>query len=157
MKKSVYVESTVISYLTAKPSRDVVVAGHQQLTREWWDYSLPKLNPFVSQFVVNEVSAGDPVASKARLKSISTFSLLEMKPEIEHIANQYFRAIRIPEKAKSDAFHLAVATWHGLDFLVSWNCTHIASARVRGIVEQINAQNDFATPMICTPEELMVV
>ena len=157
MKQSVYIESTVISYLIARPSRDLIVAGHQQLTREWWDFALPKLDPFISQFVINEISLGDPVASKSRIKIASDFPLLEMKPGIASLADQYFRAIRIPEKAKSDAFHLAIAAWHGLDYMVSWNCTHIASGRVRAIVEQINAKNNFATPTICTPEELMEV
>jgi hypothetical protein len=157
MKQSVYIESTVISYLTAKPSRDLIVAGHQQLTREWWERALPKLDPFISQFVVNEISVGDAFASKARLNSTATFPLLEMKPEIAYLADQYFKAIRIPEKARSDAYHLAIAAWHGMDYMISWNCTHIASGRVRNIVEQINIKNDLATPIICTPEELMEV
>jgi hypothetical protein len=157
MKQSVYIESTVISYLTAKPSRDLVVAAHQQITREWWDFALPKLTPFISQFVVNEISFGDPLASKARLNVCSGISLLEMTQDVNHLAKLYFNAIRIPEKAKADAYHLALATWHGLDFMVSWNCTHIASGRVRSIVEQINDDNNLASPTICTPEELMEV
>jgi hypothetical protein len=157
MKHSVYIESTVISYLTAKPSRDLIVAAHQQLTRDWWDIALPKFDAFISQFVINEISVGDPEASKARLKASSMFSLLKMNAEIADLADRYFRAIHIPEKALTDAYHLAMATWHGMDYMVSWNCTHIASARVRSIVERINAEIEYATPMICTPEELMEV
>jgi predicted nucleic acid-binding protein len=118
---------------------------------------LPGLDPFISQFVVNEISVGDPVASKARLNSTATFPLLEMTPDIAGLADQYFKAIRIPEKARSDAYHLAIATWHGLDYMVSWNCTHIASGRVRNIVERVNNKSNLATPIICTPEELMEV
>jgi predicted nucleic acid-binding protein len=157
MKQSVYIESTVISYLTSKPSRDLIVAAHQQITREWWDIALPKLDSFISQFVINEIADGDPVAAKARLQASSHFPQLKMNQEIADLANRYFKAIHIPEKAKTDAFHLATATWHGMDYLVSWNCTHIASGRVRNIVEHINAENDLATPTICTPEELMEV
>ena len=157
MKQSVYIESSVISYLTAKPSRDLIVAAHQQLTREWWDSALPKLNAFVSQFVINEIALGDREASKARLSVISNFSQLKMNAEIVDLANRYFKTIHIPEKAKADAYHLAMATWHGIDYLVSWNCTHIASGRVRNIVEHVNSMSNLATPMICTPEELMEV
>jgi hypothetical protein len=157
MKQSVYIESTVISYLTAKPSRDLIVAAHQQLTREWWDTSLPMLDAFISQFVINEISVGDPEASKARLKASSLFPLLKMGTEIADLAERYFKAIHIPAKARIDAYHLAMATWHGMDYMASWNCTHIVSGRVRTIVEQVNADNDLATPMICTPEELMEV
>jgi len=154
MKQSVYIESTVISYLAAKPSRDLIVAAHQQLTRDWWDVALPKFDAFISQFVLNEISEGDPEASKARLKSTSLFSLLKMNADL---ADRYFKAIHIPDKARTDAYHLAMATWHGMDYMVSWNCKHIASARVRSIVEHINAAIDYATPVICTPEELMEV
>jgi predicted nucleic acid-binding protein len=157
MKQSVYIESTIISYLTAKPSRDLIVAAHQQITREWWESVLPRLEPFVSQFVINEISVGDPAASATRLSASSTFPLLEMTPDVADLAARYFKAIQIPEKARSDAFHLAIATWHGLDYVVSWNCTHIASGRVRTIVERINSEFDMATPTICTPEELMEV
>jgi len=157
MKASVYIESTVISYLLARPSRDIVVAAHQQITAEWWKIALPKLDPFVSQFVINEISQGDAGASKERLKAVSGFSLLEITQEIEDLANRYFKKIHIPEKARADAFHMAMATWHGLDYLVSWNCTHITSARVRIIVEGVNDSLGFITPTICTPEELMEV
>jgi hypothetical protein len=157
MKQSVYIESTVISYLTAKPSRDIIVAAHQQITREWWEAVLPRLDPFVSQFVINEISVGDTMASKERIHASATFPLLEMNPDVANLATRYFKAIQIPKKATSDAFHLAIATWHGLDYVVSWNCTHIASGRVRAIVERINGEFDMATPVICTPEELMEV
>jgi hypothetical protein len=157
MKQSVYIESTVISYLAGKPSRDLIVAAHQQLTRDWWDIALPKFDVFISQFVINEISEGDPEASKARLKATSLFSILQMNAEIADLANRYFKAIHIPDKARTDAYHLAMATWHGVDYMVSWNCKHIASARVRSIVDHVNADVDYATPIICTPEELMEV
>ena len=80
-----------------------------------------------------------------------------MNSEIADLANRYFKAIHIPEKARADAYHLAMATWHGMDYLVSWNCTHIASGRVRNIIEHVNAMSNLATPIICTPEELMEV
>jgi hypothetical protein len=83
--------------------------------------------------------------------------VLEVVPEVHTLAAAYFAAIPLPDKAQSDAYHLALAAWHGLDYLVSWNCTHIVSGRVRMIVEEVNAQFGIRTPIICTPEELMEV
>ena len=128
MKQSVYIESTVISYFSAKPSRDLIVAAHQQLTRDWWELALPKFDAFISQFVINEISEGDAEASLARIKVSSSFSILKMRSEIATLADRYFNAIHIPEKSRTDAYHLAIATWHGMDYMVSWNCKHIASA-----------------------------
>ena len=104
MKQSVYIESTVISYLAGKSSRDLIVAAHQQLTRDWRDIALPKFDAFISQFVINEISEGDPEASHARLKATSLFSILKMNAEIADLANQYFKAIHIPDKARTDAY-----------------------------------------------------
>jgi predicted nucleic acid-binding protein len=130
-KQSVYIETTVISYLTARPSRDLVVAAHQQVTAEWWGNSLPLLDPFVSPLVIEEVSKGDETAAKLRLEKIAEFPILEITDEVRELAELYFERIPIPGKARGDAYHLAVATYHGMDFLVSWNFTHILSARVR--------------------------
>jgi len=92
-----------------------------------------------------------------RLDKVVSFSILEVVLEVRRLADEYFNAIQIPEKARADAYHLALAAWHGLDFLVSWNCTHIVSGRVKMIIEEINAEYGIRTPVICTPEELMEV
>jgi hypothetical protein len=156
-RPTVYVETTVISYRVAAPSRDLIVAAHQQLTRTWWEQALPALEPYVSPFVLDEISRGDSTAARDRLDAVATFSVLGAPPEVEDLARRYFDAIAIPAKARIDSFHLATAAWHGMDYLVSWNCTHIASARVRRIVAGINDVLDIRTPVICTPEELMEV
>ncbi|MFH1962888.1 MAG: type II toxin-antitoxin system VapC family toxin [bacterium] len=154
---TVYIESTVISYHNSRPSRDLIVAAHQELTREWWKNILPKCSLFISQFVLDEISRGNPKASDKRIKSVERIPLLEVVQPIVNLGLEYFDAIGIPEKARTDAFHIAVAVYHGLDYLVTWNCTHITGGRVRGIVERINDKHGFATPIICTPEELMEV
>ena len=156
-KQSVYIETTVVSYLAARPSRDLIVAAHQQVTVEWWENALPKLEPFVSPIVIEEASRGDESASKLRLDKISGFSVLEITSEVRELAEFYFGKIPIPDKARGDAFHLAVATFHGMDFLVSWNFSHILSARVRAVIQEINTIREISTPIICTPEELMEV
>ena len=157
VKPTVYIETSVISYLTAKPSRDLVVAAHQQVTHDWWDLALPKLEGFISAIVLEEIARGDPQAAQLRLQRVASFPILEIVREVHELAEAYFVAINIPQKARADAYHLALATWHGLDYLVSWNCTYIVSGRVCMIVEEVNARFDVRTPVICTPEELMEV
>jgi len=156
-KQSVYIETTVVSYLNARPSRDLIVAAHQQVTEEWWENTLSLLDPFVSPIVIEEVSRGDEASAKLRLEKIVRFPVLEITNEVRDLAELYFKRIPIPDKARGDAFHLAVATYHGMDFLVSWNFTHILSARVRAVIQDINTIRGISTPIICTPEELMEV
>jgi predicted nucleic acid-binding protein len=157
VKPSVYVETTVVSYLTARPSRDPLIANHQAITRKWWSAVLPSLDPFISQFVLTEILRGDAVASRERIAKVADFSVLQLSPEIRRLAQDYFVATGIPSKAEADAYHLAMASWHGMDYLVSWNLKHIVSARVRKIIEQLNERLGIRTPIICTPEELMEV
>ena len=157
MKPSVYIETTIVSYLTAKPSRDLVLAAHQQITTEWWTDVRPQVNCYVSAFLIDEASRGNAVYAQKRLDEIVDFTVLEVNEEIEDLARQYFEALQIPEKAKIDAFHLAVAAWHKMDYLLSWNCKHIASARVQKMMQKINAKLGIYTPVVCTPEELMEV
>jgi hypothetical protein len=155
MKPVVYVESSVISYLTADPSRELVVAGHQTITAEWWKNDLPKFKPVVSPVVLDEARAGDPIAAQKRLAAIENMEMLELTEEARELAMVYFEAIAMPESARADALHLALSTWHGTDDLVTWNCRHIASGRVKKIVSEINDARGIATPVICTPEELL--
>jgi hypothetical protein len=121
-----------VSHLTGRPSRDLVVAAQQEVTRTWWERALPRFRPFISPVVLEEASAGDPEADRRRLEAIS-----------------------LPGRARADSLHLALAAWHGVDFLVSWNCTHIASGRVRRILESVNRELRIRMPEICTPYELM--
>ena len=157
MKPSVYIETTIISYLTAKPSRDLIIAAHQQITIEWWTDVRPQVDCCVSAFVIDEASRGDVTYAQKRLAEIADFTVLEVNEQIEDLAQQYFAALQIPEKAKIDAFHLAVAAWHRMDYVLSWNCKHIASGRVQKTLREINTQLGVHTPVVCTPEELMEV
>ena len=155
MKPTVYIETSVISYLTAKPSRDLIIAAHQQITNDWWENALSNYEAFISPIVLEEISRGDANAIQARLEKVSIFPVLEILPEVRNLADTYFAAFAIPDKARADTYHLAVAAWHGMDFLVSWNCTHIVNGRIKLLIEEINAGQGIRTPIICTPEELM--
>ncbi len=156
-KQTVYIETTVLSYLTSRPSRDLLVAAHQQVTVDWWDNRLPLFEPFISPLVIEEVSRGDEMAARLRLEKIAGFPVLEITDGVRRLADLYFETIQIPEKARGDAYHLAVAAFHGMDFLVTWNFGHILNPRVRTVVQAINTVQGISTPIMCTPEELMEV
>jgi hypothetical protein len=157
MKPTVYIETTIISYLTARPSRDLIVAGHQQLTHEWWDKVRPRVQCFISPYVIDEARQGDPQAAQKRLKAIEELPILAVNESTRELALTYLAATKFPEKARVDAFHLAFPVWYEIDYLLTWNCKHIANGNVRRIVEGINSQLNIRTPVICTPEELMEV
>lgn len=157
MKPTVYIESTIISYLTARPSRDLIVAAHQQIIVDWWEDVRPKVDGFISPFVNQEISRGDEEAAQKRIEAVKDLPILEINDEIQKLAEKYFAALEIPEKARLDAAHLAVAVWHEMDYLLSWNCRHIISGRVKKSLEAINAPLNLKTPVLCTPEELMEV
>jgi hypothetical protein len=115
---------TIPSYLTAWPSRDLIIASHQQITREWWGKRRNKFQLYISQLVVDEASAGDPVAARERLGVIESLSLLDITPEVAELAASILASGKIPRKAATDAAHVAIAAVHGMDFLLTWNsCT----------------------------------
>ena len=157
MRPTVYIETTVVSYYTARPSRDLIVAAHQQITNEWWNDVLPGCAPHVSPVVLAETGRGDPRMAERRLDILSGMPLLELTDEVVGLADEYFATLGLSEGARPDSYHLALATWHGMDCLVTWNCKHLASTRVRRLVSEVNARRGIRTPDICTPEELMEV
>ncbi len=157
LKPSVYIETTIISYLTAQPSKDEMIANHQRITAEWWANVRPQVECFVSPLVIGEASRGDAVYAQKRLEAIADFVRLDVNEEIDALADKYFEGLQIPEKAQVDAVHLAIAVWHKVDYVLSWNCKHLASARVQKRLQQINMRLKVHVPVVCTPEELMEI
>lgn len=153
-KESVYIESSIISYIVAKPSRDLVTAGRQQLTVEWWDNESRNFDLFVSSVVFDEVGAGDPIPAAKRLQLLAALSVLTLTNEAIRLADELVRQHRLPAKAATDALHIAVATVHGIDYLLTWNCKHIANARMRAGIEKTCELAGYQTPILCTPEQL---
>ena len=154
MKPKVFLETSVISYLTALPSRDLIVAAHQQLTREWWN-TRDRFDIFVSQAVLREARAGDPVAADRRLAAIRGIPVLDVTQEASDLAESLLRDGALPARAAIDALHVAVAVISGTDYLLTWNCTHLAHPRIRGIIEGLCRNAGLEPPAICTPEELL--
>jgi len=155
MKPKIYVETTVISYYTSQISRDIIIAGHQQITREWWDNQIDRYTPYISEIVYDEITRGDSKAAKRRIKAVEGFNYLEINSNVLKIAKEYFEALDLPDKSRFDALHLALAVQHGMDYLVSWNFIHLVGARPRKVIEEINHQKGIKSPIFCTPEELI--
>lgn len=145
----------MLSYLTALPTRDLVHAAHQQITVEWWA-ARDSFDLFVSDAVLEEMRAGDAVAAGRRLSAAAGIAVLATSPDAQTLAKTLLRAAALPSKAAIDAIHVAVATVSAMDFLLTWNCTHIANAVTRPRIEAVCRLSGFEPPTICTPEELCV-
>ncbi len=155
MKPTLYIETTIPSYLKAKQSRDIIQTARQQITSEWWDNRLNDFDIYISQIVIDEAGEGDSVASAKRMEMIREFSLLEITEQVINLAEKIIIEKIIPEKAVRDALHIAVATFHEMSFLLSWNCKHIANAEIIKRLRKTVADEGFELPVICTPEELL--
>jgi hypothetical protein len=155
MKPRVYIETSVLSYLTAWPSRDLVQAAHQRVTSEWWT-GRERFELFVSDAVLAEASRGDSDAARRRLAAAEGLPALIATAEAQSLANALLRAAAMPAKAAIDAAHVAIATVNGMNFLLTWNCTHIANAVMRETIEGVCRGAGYRPPVICTPEELVI-
>ncbi|MCK6484335.1 MAG: type II toxin-antitoxin system VapC family toxin [Phycisphaerae bacterium] len=152
---TVYIETTVISYLTAWPSRDLVRAAHQQITREWWESRRPGFSLYASQLVLNEAASGYPKAAADRLQILAAFPLLEFRPPTLALAESLERALQLPYHARADALHVAVCAANGIDYLLTWNCRHLANATLAPKIERACLAHGLVSPRIVTPEQLL--
>jgi len=151
----IYLETTVVSHLAARPSRDLRVAAHQQATSEWWTRRREDFDLFASQLVVEEASAGDQEAASRRLEYLKGVPLLDLTDQSLALAEKLLTDGVVPTEAEEDALHIAVAAVHGMDYLLTWNCRHIANATMRGQIERACVDVGCDAPVICTPEELL--
>ena len=155
MKPKVYIETSIFSYLTARPSNDIRVVANQHATVEWWETRRSGFDLFISEFVIAEVSLGNPEAANKRLEVIAELPEISVTNEVRVLARALITEGPIPAKAEIDAFHIAVAAVNGVEYLLTWNCTHIANAVMRPKFDAICRQHGIEPPMICTPQELM--
>ena len=150
-----YLETSIISYVVARPSRDLVTAARQELTREWWARRRALFEVFVSEAVIAEARGGDAAAAARRLAVLADITLLEVTPAVTRLARLIAKAIGLPKQATADAVHIATAACHGIEFLLTWNSTHIANAELRPMLEKVTRKSGYAPPILCTPDELM--
>jgi hypothetical protein len=151
--KSVYVETTIPSYATARTSQDIILAGRQALTHIFWEQERCKYILFVSQDVIDECNLGDPDAAQKRLDFISGIPLLPITPEVDTLAAVYQKLLDIPDRAKTDCSHLAICVIEKIDFLLSWNCAHLG-VQANSKIRDYNEKHHLWTPLLVTPEAL---
>lgn len=154
MPPSVYIETSVISYHTSRLSRDIVTAARQTITQEWWDESSGQYEIFISALVVEEAKAGDSAAARKRLEVIEGLPFLEINESAEQIAQRLIDEELVPKTSAEDALHIALATVHGMDFLLTWNFRHINNAEMKARIRVAIEAAGYECPVICSPEEL---
>jgi len=155
VRHKVYVETSIFSYLAGRASRDLIVAARQQITHTWWRTRRSAFDLYVSQVVIDEAKAGDPTPAQRRSALLATVPTLDMPPEVAGLAAASIKGVPLPPKAGADAAHIAVAAYHRMDFLLTWNSTHIANAELRPRIERVCRERGYSTPILCTPDELM--
>lgn len=155
MKPSVYIETTIPSYLVVRATRDVVLAGHQQATRDFWNYRRNEYDLFISSYVLEESRGGEAEMAERRLQSLQGIPLLLETPESSTLALRLVARLGLPQRAEADAYHIAIAAVNEMDFLLTWNCTHINNLYMLRRIEETCRDAGFVPPVIGTPEELI--
>lgn len=156
MAASVYIETSVISYLTARPSRDVLTTTRQAITLEWWQTKRHKYDVFISVLVEKEISFGDSSAAEQRIKAVASIQSVAISPAAQIIATNLIAAKALPSNCVEDAMHIAIAAVQEIDYLLTWNFKHINNAETKSLIAKIVATNGYVCPIFCSPEELGV-
>jgi hypothetical protein len=152
---TLYIETSIISYLRQRPSTQVVMAARQLLTHQWWNEERDNYELVTSQYVLDEASAGDPALTAERLQSLDGIPLLPLEPEVAVIAQEIMSRAILPAKASIDALHIAIVAHHRIQFLLMWNCKHIANAKILPRIREVLTELGIPIPIICTPEEMV--
>lgn len=155
MSESVYIETSLLGYLTARPSENLIVMANVTITQQWWDTRRSLFDLYISQVVLDEVARGDKEIAARRLEILQDLPLLDVNENVEDLAAQFILKSNLPPKASDDALHIAVATVYGLNYLLTWNCKHIANAQIQRKLLQISVTAGYELPIICTPYGLM--
>ncbi len=156
-KKTVYIETSIVSYLMARPSRDLLAAAWQKVTIDWWDTQRDRFDLFASDIVIEEAGKGDEIAAARRLEALAAIPLLAITDEVLVFSEALIQAGAVPKKAIGDSLHIALSAVHGLDYLLTWNYRYIDNAETKPIIRSICLTNRYGYPEICTPQELMGV
>ena len=155
MGKRVYIETSLVSYLAAKPSRGLLTAAWQQLTHDWWDSHRSRFDLFTSELVLAEASKGHSDAAQRRLERLRGIPSLAITDRVVALAKRLVDAGALPKEAADDAMHLALAAIHGIDYLLTWNCRHLDNAELKPLMRSVCAVAGYRCPEVCTPQELM--
>lgn len=152
---TIYIETSIVSYLRQRPSTQIVAAARQVLTHKWWNDERPNYELVTSQYVIDEAADGDPNLAAERLELLNGIPLLTADPEVGQIANEIMARAILPPKALFDALHIALTVHHRIDYLLTWNCRHIANAKILPRIHRVLNDLCVPIPIICTPEEMV--
>jgi predicted nucleic acid-binding protein len=155
MSETVYIETSILGYLTARSTKNLILAANMEITKDWWELRRNDFTLYTSEAVLDEVAQGDAAISTQRLEILRDFPLLALNQAVQGLAAQFLTRSNLPPKAKVDAIHIAAATVHGMDYLLTWNCKHIANAQIQGKLAEISLDFGYVLPVLCTPSELM--
>ena len=153
--ETIYIETTVVSYLVANPSRDSIRAAHQQLTRQWWQDERQRYQCVTSEEVLKEAGLGDAEMARRRLEALLGLTVLAVDKSAQHLAQELLAARILPAAAASDAIHAVVAAQCQINILLTWNCRHLANPHLLGKLREFLGRRGLTLPEICTPIELM--
>jgi len=155
MTGSVYIETSILGHLTARPTDNLIVAANVKITQDWWNEHRSSFTLYASEIVEVEVAKGDPAIAAQRLNLLQSLMLLELTEEAFELSQAFLGQSNLPPKASNDALHMALATVYGLDYLLTWNCKHMANAQIQRKLTQISSNLGYTLPVICTPYELI--
>lgn len=155
MSESIYIETSIFGYLTARSTDNLIIAANIKVTQDWWDIRRSSFVLYASELVLDEASKGDTSIATQRLILLQSFMLLDLTEEAIDLAKEFLQQSNLPSKASNDALHMALATVYGLDYLLTWNCKHMANAQIQKKLAQISSDLGYELPVICTPYELM--
>lgn len=155
MNPTVYLETSIVGYLASRPSRDLITAANQQMTHDWWNDHRMGYELYVSEVVLDECNAGDPEAARERLNFLEQVEVLDATEEAKALSRALLDRVPLPEIAAVDALHIAIADFNGLQYLVTWNCRHIANATLLDKIESVCRSEGYEPPKICTPQQLL--
>jgi PIN domain len=155
MSETVYIETSILGYLTARSTKNLILAANMEITKDWWEYRRNAFVLYTSEAVIDEVAQGDKEIAAQRLEILRDFPLLALNQGVQELAAQFLAQSSLPPKAKVDAIYIAAATVHGMDYLLTWNCKHIANAQIQGKLAEISLDFGYTLPILCTPNELM--
>ncbi len=154
-KKTVYIETSIVSYLTARPTSDLLAAAWQKTTVDWWDTQRNRFDLYTSDVTVEEAGRGNPEAAGRRLEVLSSVPILPITEAVVALSKALLQGTALPAKALDDSLHIAVSAVHGVDYLLTWNFQHIDNAETKPLMRSVCAIHGYTCPEICTPQELM--
>ena len=155
MNETAYIETSIFGYLTARSTQNLILAANIEVTKNWWNNYRKTLDLYASQIVLDEAALGDSEIAAQRLQMLQGITLLEPSEIAQELAIQFLSKTSLPPKAANDAAHIAIATVHGMDYLLTWNCKHIANAHIQKKLTQICSEFEYELPTICTPYEII--